>query len=292
VNKQKITFIVNPVSGTGKQKQLEDSIEKHLDHSRFDFVIQYTQSPGHATELAVNAAADSYLIVAVGGDGTINEVAKALINTSIPLGIIPCGSGNGLATHYGIPVKVDEAVKLINNGKIIITDTALINGVAYLSTAGVGFDAHIAQKFNQSKNRGFSSYAKLVLTEWVNFKPLHFKFSADGQKFERTAFLTTIANCSQFGNNAFIAPEAKTDDGKLNVTIVKPFPFWAVPGLLRRLFNKKIHLSPFVETFTAKEIEIEQPSESVHYDGEFWLAGKQIKFINIPNSLKIFVPNF
>jgi diacylglycerol kinase (ATP) len=290
VNKQKITFIVNPVSGTGNQNQLESAIKNHLDLLRFDYILNYTEAKEHATELAAKALLDSFMVIAVGGDGTINEVAKALINTSIPLGVIPCGSGNGLSTHYDIPTKIHDAVKLINNGKILNTDTALINGIPYLSTAGIGFDAHIAQKFNQLKKRGFSSYARLVLTEWINFKPLHFIFSVDGKKFERSAFLMTIANCSQYGNNAFIAPEAKTDDGKLNITLVKPFPFWAIPGLLRRLFNKKLHLSPFVETFTGHEIEVEQTAESAHYDGEYWLSGKQLKFKNVPGSLKILVP--
>jgi diacylglycerol kinase (ATP) len=290
VNKKKITFIVNPISGTGKQKHIDEAIRKNLDHGLFDHEIFFTSGRNHATALAEEAVKTSDIIAAVGGDGTINEVAKVLIGKAMPMAVIPTGSGNGFASHYKIPCEINAAIRLLGNAKVIATDTAQINGIPYLSTAGMGFDAHIAEKFNKSAKRGLASYARLVLTEWVNFQPLKFSFSVDGNKSEREAFLMTVANCTQFGNNALIAPLACSDDGKINITLVRPFPFWAVPGLLYRLFSGSMHRSPYVDTFEGAEINVEQSADCVHYDGEFSTLGKIITFKVVPHSLNLLVP--
>ena len=288
--KKKIIFIVNPVSGTGKQKKIEIAIQKGIDLKHFSYEIFYTTHKGHATEIATKVNNGSAMIVAVGGDGTINEIAKTLIGKNIPLGIVPAGSGNGFARHFGIPTNINKALGIINHFNVIASDSAKLNDKIFISTAGCGFDAHIAGLFSHSVKRGFSTYVKLVLKEFMRYKPLEYKIIIDHEEYSRKAFLLTVANCSQFGNNAFISPMANAEDGILNITLIKPFPLSAVPGLIYSLFTKKIHQSKYVETLKGKEIFIQQSLEMAHLDGEAINPGKEISISILPKSLNLIVP--
>ncbi len=289
--KKKITFIVNPVSGNKKHLNIEDKLKLYLDHTKYNYDIFYTNYKDHATEITKSAIKDSSLIVAVGGDGTINEIAKILIGKEHhALGIIPAGSGNGLARHHRISRNFKEAIKIINNFKINCSDTASLNDKLFISTAGCGFDAHIAALFDKSIKRGFITYIKLVLKEFISYDSLNYKITIDSNAFYRNAFLITVANCTQFGNNAYISPLACSSDGKLNITLLKSFPVYAAPSLIYRLFTKKMHKSKYVETYTGKNILIEQLSENAHIDGEVLIPGKKISINIHPHSLNIIVP--
>ena len=288
--KKKIVFIVNPVSGTGKQKGIEITIQKRIDLKQYNYEIFYTTHKGHATEIATNVSEDSAIIVAVGGDGTINEIAKALLGKNTPLGIVPAGSGNGFARHFGIPININKALDIINHCKIRASDSAKLNDKIFISTAGCGFDAHIAGLFSHSVKRGFSTYVKLVLKEFISYKSLEYNFTIDRHEYSRKAFLLTVANCSQFGNNAFISPQANAGDGILNITLIKPFPLTAVPGIIFSLFTKRLHQSKWVETLKGKEIFIQQPLEMAHLDGEAINPGKEISIIILPKSLNMIIP--
>lgn len=288
--KKKLTFIVNPVSGKGKQKNFEQKLIHHLDHDQYKYDIFYTTHKAHAIELASNAVKDSEIIVAVGGDGTVNEVAKVLFGTNLLLGVIPVGSGNGLARHLGIPINIDRAIKTINRLNTNYLDTATLNGKFFITTAGCGFDAHIAALFEKSIKRGFMTYARLVLKEFSSYKTLNYKITIDNIEYKRNVFLVTVANCSQFGNNAFISPLACSNDGILDITLLKSFPITAAPGLVYRLFMKKLHKSKYVELLKGRKVEIEHSSESAHIDGEVINPGNKISIDINPKSLKIIVP--
>lgn len=291
MRKKKILFIVNPVSGVGKHNTLQKLVEAFLDANLFDYEIAYTERAGHATILATEAVKNKYDVVAItGGDGSVNEVAQALLHSHTSLAIIPTGSGNGVARHFNIPVNIRKAIAVINCYNIKTIDTASINNLPFVMVAGCGFDAHIAAAFVNYGKRGFLSYAKLVLREFRLFKSQDYKISIDGKSFSKTAFMITVANCSQFGNNAVIAPLALADDQLLNITLLKQFPVFSAPSITLRLFNKTIHLSKYIETFQGKNITIEQMADFAQIDGESITTGKKMEIKINPLSLKVLVP--
>ena len=284
-------FIVNPFSGIGRHKDIEKHLIKVLDHEKFDYTVEYTNAPGHATELSKNAMDSGYgIIVAVGGDGTVNEVARPLVKTEIILGIIPSGSGNGLARHLGIPMETDRAIRLINNGFVKNIDTVKANDYLFLSIAGIGFDALVAQKFAGQKLRGFFKYVFISITEYFPYEPTVFKMSIDGQKIDREALFISFANSDQFGYNTSIAPKAKIDDGLIDVCIVKKFPVWVSPFLAPMLISKKIDQTPYVEIIRAREVLLRRKHKIMNLDGEPVKLKKRLHIRVVPTSLKVIVP--
>ncbi len=290
--KKKILFIINPKSGIGKYKLLASYIEKALDKDLFDYDILYTKYAGHGTELAQEAVRKSYNIVVVsGGDGTINEIAKALVGSETLLGIIPVGSGNGLAHHLKIPINPIQAIEIINKTKSITIDTANVNNNLFVSIAGVGFDALVAKKFTKVKRRGFLSYFKIIAKEYPKYKPLNYVINIDGKQFARKALFISFANSDQFGYNTTIAPKAKIDDGMIDVCIVKKIPIIELPFLAHLLYWKQIDKSKFIETIKGKKIIIEQEKKStVNIDGEAVKLEKDLVVKINPLSLKIIIP--
>ena len=203
-----ILFIINPISGTGENKVVEKIIKKELAYSKFEVSIRYTEAVGHATEIAkegVKACVD--VIVAVGGDGSVNEVAKGLIGTNVKMGIIPTGSGNGFARHLNIPMDKRKAVILLNKLYSKSVDTASVNDQLFVGTAGVGFDAHIGLKFDEASTRGFWTYLKLTFKEYFNYKEQSYQIAIDQKKtINEKAFFMSFCNINQWGNNVFVSP--------------------------------------------------------------------------------------
>jgi len=292
MKKKNICFIINPISGGGKQKNTEALIKRKLDVSQFVYNIFYTEALGHAAELskkAVNLAYD--VVVAVGGDGSVNEVAQGLINSHVALAVLPTGSGNGFARHLNIPLNIEEAIELINCFNIKKIDTATVNEKLFLNIAGVGFDAHVGWKFSQSKKRGFTSYIKIVIKEFYKYIPKNYKIDIAGKTISRKAFLISFANGSQYGNNAFIAPQALMDDSLIDICILKKFPLTAVPGLVYKLFKKRLHASKFVEVIRCSSFTIyQEDSEIIHVDGEPLKGGKILQVKINPLSLNVIAP--
>jgi len=290
---QNIYFIINPVSGTGKWKGIEENIKQYLSPS-FTPIIQYTEYPGHATILAEDAAEHCSLIIGVGGDGIVNEIAAGMMSTSALIGIIPAGSGNALARHFTIPLGQKEAIECINKLHSSTVDTALVNDTPFLALAGTGFDSEVAAMFAQSKKRGFLSYLYLSAIKYITYKPAEYEITVDGTVYRKKAFIISIANGSQYGNNAYISPEASTKDGLLDVCIIKPFSLFVGVRLVVRLFRKTLHLSPYVEIIRGKNIRIRkaQPNEKLglHYDGEPGGMVDEIKISVQPRSIRIITP--
>lgn len=290
-NKIKASFIVNPFSGIGRHSEIERHLLKVLDQNKYDFSVEYTEAHGHATELCKNAINDGCrIVVAVGGDGTVNEVSRPLVGTNIALGIIPSGSGNGLARHLRIPMETDKAIRLINEGNTMSIDTVKANDHLFLSIAGIGFDALVARKFAKQKLRGFFKYAFISITEFFPYEPTIFEMVADGQEIEREALFISFANSNQFGYNTIISPEAKIDDGLIDICIVKKFPAWVSPFLAPMLLAKKIDQTPYVEIIRAKEIIVKRKHKYMNLDGEPIKLKKRLHICAVPKSLNVIVP--
>ena len=269
--KVKIAFIINPVSGRNQKPGKVEIIKKYLDVNRFQAFYYTTKHSGHASELVSMAASEGCeIVVAVGGDGTVNEVGGAATELKLTIGIIPTGSGNGLARHLKIPIDTRKAIELINNGSKMLIDAGKLNNKWFFCTCGIGFDAKISLKFSKTKVRGFASYIKTVIREFKRYTPRKYKIYIDNKKFVRKAFLITIANASQYGNNAFIAPGAKIDDGLFDVCILKPFPKLKALLLATMLFKSSIDESRYYEVLKGKIIVFKKPKNKYifHYDGE------------------------
>jgi diacylglycerol kinase (ATP) len=286
---KKIAFIINPISGAKDKAKLPGIITKIAAAKNMPVTIEYTSRPNHAAELTRELVAAGYdRIVAVGGDGTINEVARELVNQEAEMGIIPQGSGNGLARHLGIPLAPSKAVEVAIANAAQPIDTATINGVAFFCTAGVGFDALIGNRFAEAGSRGLTTYAKVAIKEFFGYKPKAYTITVDGQKYARRAFLITIANASQYGNNAYIAPQADLQDGILDVVVISKLPLLAGPVFAAKMFLRKIETSPFVEVFKGKSITIEREAEDyIHFDGEPGRMGPTLEVTLHPLSLKV-----
>lgn len=287
--KSTIAFIINPNSGTNNKKDLPDLIRKILDADRFDISIEFTKYAGHGKELAKQYAEKGFnYVVACGGDGTINEVASQLTGTNTVFGIIPYGSGNGLARHLGISLIPKRALRQINKHSIKSIDYGMANEHAFFCTCGTGFDAHISHKFAVQGKRGFFTYLKTVVKEYWGYKPHPYTLSSDEFEITQRAFVVTIANASQYGNNAFIAPQASTSDGLLDICILKPFPFYSIPWLAFLLFQKEIERSKHISILRTKGFTLKRKKEGeFHIDGDPIQAGKEISIKVVPNGLKV-----
>ncbi len=287
----KIRFIINPISGKAQHKGLESRIEKHLDLNKFDFDYFYTERPKHATELAQQAVKDKIdVVVAVGGDGTMHECAKGLLGSQTALAVLPCGSGNGFAFHFGMERDIDKAIKQLNISDFKTIDSCTANGLPFFNVAGVGFDAHIAHLFATTKVRGFSSYVKLVLRECAIYPAQDYTLEYDGKKEVYNAVIISWANATQFGNGAQISPESKVDDGLTEICVLKDFRRFLVPVLLYRLFTGKIHQSKYMTIIKTKSITISCQNGQSHLDGEGHDLGKKINIDTHPKTLNVYIP--
>ncbi len=291
--KIKIIFIVNPISGARRRPFWRNIINNVIDKKKFDYKIELTKYAGHAKEIAADAVKNKIpVVVAVGGDGTINEVGSQLIGSDTALGIIPLGSGNGLARHLGIPRILPLAIRLINQMKITEIDTAEINGVPFISIAGVGFDALVAKLFAKSSARGFLTYARIVANRFAKYKPKKYVIKTkEGEKIKTKAFFISFANSNQFGFNTAIAPNASLKDGFIDICIVKKPNFFELPIVANLLMLRMIDKSPLVRIIKSAEFTVKQEkNRHVNIDGEAVKISKELHVKVNPLSLKIIVP--
>lgn len=290
--RKKLLAVINPISGTANKQYIPETITEVMDESKWDVMIRFTQRPGHATDLAKQAIKQGYYgVLAIGGDGTINEVAAALRDSDTALGIIPNGSGNGLARHLNIPIDVKRALEEINNDRIEQFDYCMANQHPFFCTCGVGFDAHVSAKFAESKKRGPMSYLKNTLVEYLRYRSEEYSIETADQVLTERAFVIACGNASQYGNNAFITPNASMQDGLIDVTLIQPFtPLdTAVLGIL--LFTKHIDQDTNIQSFRTPSLIIHRPKAGVmHIDGEPMMMEADIEVKCVHNGIKIFLP--
>ncbi len=284
-------FIVNPISGRKSKNRIENLISAAFPAG--EAVVELTREPGHAYAIARDyVVRGTPFCIAVGGDGTVNEVASALVDTNASLGIIPAGSGNGLSKTLKIPRTIKGALQVIQHPSIRIIDAGTLNDRFFFSTCGIGFDAHVGHAFAQRRKRGFTGYIRSVLHHFMGYKPKKYKVTIDGKKLKFRAFLITIANSGQYGNNVYISPRSELDDGLLDVCIVKPFPKAAALPLGVKLIGKKIDRSPYLEVIRGRKISLRgrKKKQYLHYDGEPLVVRGKIKVGIRPAVLKVMVP--
>lgn len=284
-----IIFLINPISGVGQKKDIPALIEQHIQQHSYQ--IRYTQYRGHGSEIAAAEKDQAKAIIAIGGDGTVNEVAAALTGSNCAIGIIPTGSGNGLARHLKIPLTIKAALERINRFEIQTYDTGMVNDHFFVGTAGFGFDAHIAHCFDEHPKRGFLTYASLIAKEYKKYQPRHYIITLEDQKIERSALFCAVANSSQFGNGFTISPGSDMQDGKMELVLVDKFPLIESMIVGTRFFTQSIENSKHYERIPFnKNISIEVNSTDVvrfHLDGEPLQDGPQFDISIQAQSLQI-----
>ena len=292
--KKKIVFIMNPISGTSDKKDIPYLIEELLDKEQFDYSIRETEYAGHAYEIAKESKEQGIdIVVAVGGDGTVNEVGRALVHSNTALGIIPTGSGNGLARHLLIPMKIKGAIQVLNDCEITDLDYGIINEHPFFCTCGVGFDAFISEKFAEAGKRGPITYLENILKEGLKYEPETYEIEAENGIIKKKAFLISCANASQYGNNAYIAPQASMSDGMIDVIIMEPFDALEASQISIEMFNKTLNKNSKIKTFRCKELHIHRSKPGfIHYDGDPVMSGQDIDVHLEEQGIKIIVnPN-
>lgn len=290
-DKKSIVFILNPVSGSHGKEDIPGIIDETLDKDIFDCQIRLTEYAGHAAEIARECVAENIdVVVAVGGDGTVNEVARSLAHSDTALGIIPCGSGNGLARHLCIPMDIRKAIGIINRCKIEPLDYGIINDMPFFCTCGMGFDAFISLKFAEAGKRGPITYVENVLKEGLKYKPETYEVEDETGAKKYKAFLIACANASQYGNNAYIAPKATMTDGLMDVIIMEPFDVFDAPQISLDLLNKTLNKNSKIKTFRAKRIHIHRSKPgAIHYDGDPIMTGSDINVHIEEKGIKIVI---
>lgn len=289
----KFRFIFNPHSGHNRRNpHLLDRARALIREHRLDATVVPTERPLHGAELARQALSDGCdTIVAIGGDGTMNEIAGALIDTPATLGLIPCGSGNGLGRHLGIPKPNQHAFDTLLNGRPRLIDTGFANGRPFFNVMGLGFDAEISDRFATLTRRGFSAYIRTTLSAWRSYQPQNVTIRGGGQTITSPALILSVANSDQFGNNCYIAPGAEVDDGILDLTVIRPVGLFQAIPLGIRLFQGSIDRSPHVVRLRDQKFIIERPSDGlIHTDGEPFRTAATVTVTVRPRSLRVLVP--
>lgn len=267
---EKLMLIINPISGVRKKAGFAQMLTERLEHYGFDVDARITTGKGHATQLAQEAVADDYDAVAVcGGDGTVNETARALRGTGVAMGIIPSGSGNGLARHFGIPIDEIKSVDVIGLKHTVMCDCGMVNRLPFFCTFGMGYDASVSHRFAHESRRGKMSYIKSMIEEFAKHKPAHFEIQIGGDTIEREAYLVACCNASQYGNNAFIAPQASVTDGLLDVVVLKSGNVFELLQAGVDIMIGMAQYNPHFEVFHAEKVVIKHPGSALaHVDGE------------------------
>lgn len=289
----KFCFVFNPCSGhNARNPHLRDVALRFLRDHGLKGKVVLTQHPRHATELAQQAIANGYgVIVAMGGDGTLNEVATAVTDSSAMLGLIPCGSGNGLGRHLGLRGSVTDAFAHLLTGRVRAIDSGTANGLPFFNVMGIGFDAAISSRFNQLTQRGFFAYVRTGLRTWQTYQPETYAIRNGVSALDLPAFVIAVANSDQYGNDCYIAPGAEVDDGQLNLTAIKPFGNLSLVPLAARLFGKSIGRSRFTEQLVGSHFEIHRTAAGpIHTDGEVHDTDAVVTVTVKPRSLRVVVP--
>jgi len=287
MSQRKILFVVNPSAGKKRNLDLREFIEKNFNFP--DFTVAVSSSLQYFEEIKQKALAEKYTdIIACGGDGTVNKVATFACKNKLRLGILPLGSGNGLARSVKISMDLKKALEQIEEGRTMKIDAGILNGHMFFCASGMGFDAHIAALFENTEARGLWGYIKLIWKEFFSYRAENYILRFNDIEINKPAFVLACCNSGQYGNDFYIAPTASMTDGKITISILKPFNKWLTPWIIFKVLLKKTHTLKWVETYHAKEIKIIRPKKDfVHLDGEPHEEGTEINYTVEPLALEI-----
>jgi YegS/Rv2252/BmrU family lipid kinase len=288
-----VMFIVNPKAGLQSKKRIEESLKNYLNHRKFQYEIQYTDYPGHATHLVAQAHSQGFNgIVAVGGDGSVNEIASAILHTGMTLGILPAGSGNGLAMFLGYGRNLNTAISKLNTATVQLIDCGRLNGQTFVNMAGIGFDGIVSLHMRKSPLRGFIAYFLQTLKAGLTYQAQTVRIQLDDQTIEEKCFAITVANGPMYGYNMSIAPSAQVDDGFFEVVILKDVPRWQYFAAIPATMNGKIYDATFVSHYHSRKVRIETGgTHYVHLDGEGLELQGPLEFDILPKILPILIPS-
>lgn len=267
---RRVLFIINPISGGGKAKRFSKYLKRNKLELDINFDIIYTKADLSITENLKRVSLDNWdIVIAAGGDGTLNETAAAIINKNIYLGIIPLGSGNGFARHLKIPMNPVKALEKVLNGRPREIDVGYFNNRPFINMAGIGFDGYVSGLFAGSRQRGIKTYARCVLQALKSFVPGKYDIEVDGERFTHEAYLIAFANSKQYGNNFFIAPYGSLVDGVIDITVINKVSLISVPRLALALRTRNLNKLPFVSMYKGRNIKVYNlENEYSHIDGE------------------------
>ncbi|HAC25361.1 MAG TPA: hypothetical protein DCE81_10630 [Cytophagales bacterium] len=289
---KKVFFVINKFSGTGYSPQVEGLITDFCAAQGWHATLEFTKRRGHAVELAQRAVAEAFdVVVAMGGDGTVNEVAQAALHQNISMAILPKGSGNGLARHLGIPLSLKKALTILASRNTIQMDALSVNNRISVNVSGIGFDGHIANLFDRGSSRGFIGYARLVLREYFRYPEAKAVLTIDGKQSESTSWVMAFANSSQFGNNARIAPRASVCDGVMDVGVVRQISLARLPRVAWQLFTGRLEKCSEVTIRQAREVCVlfEHP-RAFHIDGEASGTTTELVVKMLPGAMRLLIP--
>lgn len=293
MNKLRMLFIINPISGFGLGWEVPYRLKRIAAYKQINYIIRFTEYAGHAKELAEHAKQENYThIVAVGGDGTVNEVGTALCGTNIAFGVISLGSGNGFARHLGFSLMMTKALKQLLKSDVTPIDVVEINGHFSLNVSGFGFDAEVAHFFNSMKMRGTFSYIYSVVRMWFRYPSKRYRFCVGDKTWEEDCFILSIANTSQYGNNARIAPKASLRDGLFDICILKRPKYYQIPRFLYCFMNSQISKLSYFREIQCAEAEIEGDISKTHIDGDPYILQSPVKIKIHPRVLNVAVPKY
>lgn len=291
----KYCFILNPRAGPARERAaLAPLLAAFIATHRLDATIVATELRAHATELAHQAVARGCdVVVAVGGDGTMNEVARALVDSPAALGLIPRGSGNGLARHLGIPLAPSAALAALLASSPRLIDVGEANGRVFFCAMGAGFDAAVLTHFERLPMRGLSAYLVAATRLFFRYRCESYALHLGSELAPaQPALLVAVANCDQFGNNARLAPGARADDGLLNLVLIPPVNFFSALPLLARLFAGSLDRSPRVRRWTGDHFVITRETPGpMHVDGELVETTAAISIRLRPAALRVLAPS-
>lgn len=271
MHKRKVLVIINPIAGVRPKDEIPDLVREVMSESEeIELDIRFTERAGHASEMAHEAVGQGIdTVVAIGGDGTINETARSLVGSAVKFGIVPMGSGNGLARHMQIPLDLRKALECIRDGYSTAVDYGTVNDQIFFCTAGVGFDAQVSARFAEAGTRGPITYLRSFAELVGDYKPSTYVIYTDDGRVKEKAFMIAVGNASQWGNNAYITPHASMSDGLLDVSLIKPMPLYEIPRMALQLFSRDLDKNPHCEYFRSTQLRIIMPHpDVVHLDGE------------------------
>ena len=286
---RRFAFIINPKAGNNKKEKFVSHLESLASELNFDYKLFFTEYAGHATLLSKKFAKEFDAVVAVGGDGSVNEVASGLLGSESSLGIIAMGSGNGIARHLKIPMNPKSALRVLAKAEPTEMDVWSVGGELFFMLCGLGFDAHIANKISKVKSRGPLAYIKLVIKEFFKFKPQKIEITWDEGSYKGLPFLTNFANGSQFGNEVKIAPKASVKDGYLDLGIIEKMPFRLIPEIIVRMWNGSLYNFKYYKTVRAKRFSVKSDYSGLNIDGEYRKCDAAFSIEQSPLKIKVLV---